>query len=832
MSRPFPFASLAFVALFAGFAQAQVPAFATQTPTAGNSANTFFVFLPVANVGTGDASNIQLTSVALNFLGSPATTVIQPATLPFTPGTGFLGAGGVRILDLEFDNTPLVSGNTYALVVSGTYQANGTTNNFALNYSPLVYASGFTATHDQVLDVIGWKLDAFPEIYNFADYPALLAFISGVPQVMAVEVGDPATAVSVKFSDGREPILLEGDIPPLSLTVQPITGHDRLPVVQPLHDTGGFASTGLRADAAGSPPSRPTEMPASPTMRLLFALDPTNANSIPTIQPWLVKQGYQPVTADASVAGLRSVGGDGIFYIDSHGSAKAEINWPYHIWTTTPVPVDPAKPDALTQADICPHSEHPYPCGPDLDPQARLVVATLRDHYNPATQQKENISHYGITAYFVNYYWKNFSENALVYIDTCDSDKLIDPTVLQFQDAIFQKHGSVYLGWTGKVGDGFAADTAKLVFDRLLGANKFCQEGGQSSCAPGEAGFNFIPQRPFDYTQVATDVAMHHLNLYQGTNGAAEITFTRNFRPNMSSNFGLLAPTISYLSMDEINQQLTIHGVFGEDQGKVTVGGTTKDGSVVDGGQEVHVASWDWDHIVVDLPLTGAGSAGNVQVTARMHTSNVAQLTEWRSNSFTWAYNEGTLQEQTTYDIHLRADIRKYRKIIHKAPDEPMTTSISSANDSTATFLGSGKASSLGASYTLSGQGTLSNVQVGGTNNFFILAGHVDHGTQVTFALAAVSTNGCTCTVCVAGNCTSSPMPVFGPSNWDPLLGLQSFMFAIDDDGSATIQNGSPPAVTDPFTLCNLGVSSVSGQLKWGSIQATPNTAPDPKSGR
>lgn len=85
-------------------------------------------------------------------------------------------------------------------------------------------------------------------------------------------------------------------------------------------------------------------------------------------------------------------------------------------------------------------------------------------------------------------------------------------------------------------------------------------------------------------------------------------------------------------------------------------------------GQDVHVVSWSPSQIVVELPLSGLGSAGNVQVAVRNHMSNVAQLTEWKGKfTFTIA-GPGSLMAKTVYDVHLRDDIRKWRNQIHFPP--------------------------------------------------------------------------------------------------------------------------------------------------------------------
>src|ERR1035437_5945384 len=80
----------------------QLPAFTTQTPLSGNSGGNFFVFLPISNIGNTAATNMQLTSVTLNHLGSSAADVRQPAKLPSMVGVGYLAPTGVIKLDLEF----------------------------------------------------------------------------------------------------------------------------------------------------------------------------------------------------------------------------------------------------------------------------------------------------------------------------------------------------------------------------------------------------------------------------------------------------------------------------------------------------------------------------------------------------------------------------------------------------------------------------------------------------------------------------------------------------------------------------------------------------------
>jgi hypothetical protein len=156
------------------------------------------------------------------------------------------------------------------------------------------------------------------------------------------------------------------------------------------------------------------------------------------------------------------------------------------------------------------------------------------------------------------------------------------------------------------------------VFDRLLGANQFCPETNPSSvqpCAAGKAEPPIFAQRPFDYAAVSTtEFVWHDLGIFPNAE-SDHYGLRLNFTPNKGSSFGLLAPSISHLAMDESKQQLTICGIFGQDprpEGSVTVGGTAVSGGPeVHGGTQVSIESWtptpsgsvcaEPDQIVVDF---------------------------------------------------------------------------------------------------------------------------------------------------------------------------------------------------------------------------------------
>lgn len=798
---------------------AQSPVFITQTPTIGNSGHTFFIFLPVANIGTGAATNMQLTSVALTFLGSTAGVTTTPADFPFLTGSGHLAPTGLRKLDLEFDNSNLINGNNYLLTVRGTYEANGKTLGFALNRF-VVYESGLTATHPQVLDLIAIKFDSLPGIDRLADNQELLAFVKGLPQISAAGLCDPPTAVWATFADNGEKI---GILNNLAMPSPPITNSAPHPFFVPVPPTSSSFGASFHPSASTAQlTDPPTELPSSIKARLLNGLGSGFANAVPDIHSWLVdKQGYSDaIGADMTVEALRNVGGDGVMYINSHAGLDKKANLPFNIWTTTPITKDPKDLDLSNPIEAA--------LKDDID-NGRVVDVTACDHYSFLLNNCVAESHYGITAAFVVEHWHNFADNALVFINACDSD-LNDPSAQDFKTAIFTRRASVYAGWTNEVNNPHAADTTRLVFDRLLGANEFCPEDGQP-CHSGAAQPPVFAQRSFDYTEVIVDLPQHHL----GNDGKAQLIFTKN--PYIDSNFGLLAPSISNMSVDEFKGkggQLTINGIFGQDP--------RPNGSVQIGGMDATIESWSANSIVVDLNSSGSLSAGDVQVKVRLHKSNVARLTEWRGNQFNFTIaGNGSLQLALNYNLHFRADIRKFREHIHVAPREPIGGSLA-ATDSTGTYSATGSGPGIGETFNWSGSGALvyvsKNMPITGITFFEATAQIVDSThLKSTVGAASEANAGATCTIIIPKiPPEKSLLDVAGPSNLGGLVPIVPwyFNFELDSDNADILQKESSTSGAPPLNsyFCMDDRQTAKYDFKWGPVPATPGTAPDPKSAR
>jgi hypothetical protein len=88
----------------------------------------FMIAVPITNEGTTTATNVQVTSVTLG-----AAARLSPTIFPVALGA--MPAGFRIIFQCDFDATGLVSGTSYSLIITGTYQLGTATSNFTLTRS-------------------------------------------------------------------------------------------------------------------------------------------------------------------------------------------------------------------------------------------------------------------------------------------------------------------------------------------------------------------------------------------------------------------------------------------------------------------------------------------------------------------------------------------------------------------------------------------------------------------------------------------------------------------------------------------------------------------------
>jgi hypothetical protein len=114
---------------------------------------------------------------------------------------------------------------------------------------------------------------------------------------------------------------------------------------------------------------------------------------------------------------------------------------------------------------------------------------------------------------------------------------------------------------------------------------------------------------------------------------------------------------------------LFISGFFGTDPGS---GPFDPARGVSIGGTDVPVLVWNPVMLIIALPHSGAGVAGDVIVRVHDHTSNTAQVTEWKVPLTFTLDDFQELKQTVTLNAHFRADIRRNVQVIGQPPVEPI----------------------------------------------------------------------------------------------------------------------------------------------------------------
>jgi hypothetical protein len=388
------------------------------------------------------------------------------------------------------------------------------------------------------------------------------------------------------------------------------------------------------------------------------------------LQAWLNANGYQIMAGDATVDELKAVNGGGVFFFSTHGGTVGNIEGKgvYGLWTSTRI-------DAFNETRFV----------ADLD-TGRIAYAAAPQDRNPAYDRALDAdcqgndcvkpylyaTHYAITAEFVKKYM-SFAENSFVFVDACSSD------TNDMKQAFLGKPGvSLYVGWTGSVGDGFSARAARFLFDGLLGTNEEPPEEKPKV-------------RPFDYHSVYQYMQREKKVVDPGTGATLKLT-------DSNPGFAILRPSIQHLEVKEETGELFIFGMFGSEAGEVMID-----------GQRALVTNWQPDLVVADLPDKGPGSAGDVIVKVRKHESPAVPLTEWRGqmryseNADTLAPNLNTVVDM---QVHFRGDVHAFRDQPWKQPQDREVKFVL-AGDSRAHYTMSGSSVVDGTKFDLAGSGDL-----------------------------------------------------------------------------------------------------------------------------
>jgi hypothetical protein len=391
---------------------------------------------------------------------------------------------------------------------------------------------------------------------------------------------------------------------------------------------------------------------------LQFGLGPAFENPTGILGTWLGDQSYGIVSGSGgTVESLRGVTGDRVLFLDGHGG-PTDGSSPYGLSTLTAVSAAKERSDTDLAADL----------------KAGRVYRAVEMYGRTTNNHYTFVNEYSITSKFIDFWWGNFAPKSFVYNSACSG---ASTAAGAFITAMKNKGLSVYAGWSRP---SRGEEGAKFVFDRLLGGNHVYPEAD---------GYQ---TRPFDYGSVSEDAQLHGVgkNLLDRS-----VLFIEGLSDSSTESFRTLAPSIESMSVDEDTNELFMDGDFGGEQGSVFVG-----------GQEVDVKSWAADKIICNLPQTGTQSAGEVFVRTHFHKSNSAYISKWKAAFTHTVTGPGSLKQVDTYNVTLRADVRKYRIEIHKPP-QFYGAIVDATQDSTQDYACSGAGTIGDLHQTWSGSGSL-----------------------------------------------------------------------------------------------------------------------------
>lgn len=403
------------------------------------------------------------------------------------------------------------------------------------------------------------------------------------------------------------------------------------------------ANASASASGRGSRASGSVELPKTTRAYLLTGiLDTISGVTFPLesppngdLQTILEDHGYTVIRHDADVDFLKTVGQASILHFSTHGGiggSAQQGNTFYSVYTSTQV---------SPENDIKYHD--------DLS-KGRLVYFSAPIGYTANVVMKEE-THYAITEKFVRDYSWSFTPNSIAFMNCCWSDSSGFNAALRS----LPQPCSATLGWSNAAHPQKAWDAARFFFDRLLGAN---------ALAPKET----VKQRAFDLAAVYGDAAKRGItdastSSYGATNLVAADTGGPGGTVNLTRNY-ILAPSIERMDVEERSLEnptlgeslLTIHGMFGSEQGSVTI----------DDEPVVAIKSWAADKIVCKIAdKPGPGFSGNVIVASKTGIEgNAVPLSQWQGK-FTYQGKPFSIAQPmvTVLDMNVvfRADVHEYR---------------------------------------------------------------------------------------------------------------------------------------------------------------------------
>ena len=366
----------------------------------------------------------------------------------------------------------------------------------------------------------------------------------------------------------------------------------------------------------------------------------------PRLSRQLAANGYAPTLDDAQLSSLQGQRNESVFFFNTHGgsfeiplfAANGQMQREngvvvteraYGLWSGTKWDMNSPDYDAYV-----------------YEMQEKRLALSIAAASFTTNALGEEVAvtecRYAITAKWVLDYMTFPKENhASIWLGACLSGS---PDAAPMRNAFRSAGAEMVSGWTQNTTGAAVMSATTFLYDRLLGANKVHPPA--------------IPQRPFNYADSWTELRSRGLHLHPSVDNNGNGINTEIIYEGATGDeaFGLFAPSIAYVLINEIDEQAILIGLFGKPPAnarRVTIGGTA-----------VTVVAWEPRQIIVALPRTGVSSAGDVQVHVHNFKSNVRRISRWTLNG-TYKMTEADTPYvmDGTLKMIFRADVADYRKV-------------------------------------------------------------------------------------------------------------------------------------------------------------------------
>jgi hypothetical protein len=445
------------------------------------------------------------------------------------------------------------------------------------------------------------------------------------------------------------------------------------------------------------PPAAPSGT-SQPTSNVVYYFDYfSNSSPLTTLQSIVNTHNYVLRNKDATLDNFRGLTNISAMYLSTHGGEAKSGAGPDRVFNfvmLTTTPVNAANEVAGTLHDDLVSGRVGY----SLDPV---------DAARPNPKWK-----YGITPAFVTANW-SFNSVSMLYAAVCESGDATD-----FQNACKGKKLDTYIGWSGDVRGDVGEFAGEILLDRMMGANKF------------EAADK--PRRAYTIADALSEVTRENADHYQDGPPPQGSGMLATLKPiSFGNQFGVLAPSIKFIVMDEKNSLMRILGQFGADPGE-----SNRDVKINGNSYGAKITSWSTNMILVKVPAsqTDPDFAGKINVVVRNQESNTVDMTKITGKLTYTQKSLGSLQTAITIDFYIRADLQKIRTHVNDDPTRP-DQNIVSIQTSKCTITNSGVFNDPTTGETVTWNGTYTPV-----NKYFNVANNTSYYTCTGFLDSAART--------------------------------------------------------------------------------------------